>query len=411
MENVSASKYKAFSKILLVGVGNGLTAGFGLFFLWVTAKFLDLDSFGKYSLSIGFLVFMSKLIDFGTNSIFVSESIHQSQNESRLVSEFFASKVMLFGISVPISLIFLRVFGLWETSMIIGFIVGLAGYAILYSIQPLFQKDEAYGRLVFVNSVPAVVKGLAAVLILLGVIKINYVSAFWIFALSALFVSPVSFLLPDKYKNVKLSWIGLSEVISKSYHAGLSQLIYEGWGSVQNIITKLFGTFSHVGVYSLANKISAVFTVISVSIFTVLLTKNSKRKAATGVYDFTETGILVGGVLFFALVTAVLAELLFDRLFGPQFKSALRILDILILANAFTTIQNFSENYFFANQKPQLIFLPNLAKLISLLGLSVILVSRFGLVGLAISSLAASVVGLTYSSVLIWQNYHRSQSA
>ena len=59
-------------KISLVGVGNLLNAGFGLVFLAAAAKALPVQDFGRYAFLTSLLVFMSKIVDFGSNSIFVA---------------------------------------------------------------------------------------------------------------------------------------------------------------------------------------------------------------------------------------------------------------------------------------------------------------------------------------------------
>ena len=153
---------KSLTKIVLVGAGNVLNALLGFAFLSVVAKTLELESFGKYALLTTLLVTISKIIDFGTNSVFVAESI--STDNKSLTGIFYGIKVVLLGVSIPISILVLTLLNLISPNVILIFTLGLVAYSINYTLNALFQKDEKFLHLVSLNTLPAIIKGVFAYL-------------------------------------------------------------------------------------------------------------------------------------------------------------------------------------------------------------------------------------------------------
>ena len=99
---------KSLRKISFVGLGNIFNAGLGFLFLTAVARTLDLETFGKYALLSTLLLTISKIVDFGANSVYVARSIKEQNAE--LSSTLFTLKVLQFLVSVPVSLISLKLF-------------------------------------------------------------------------------------------------------------------------------------------------------------------------------------------------------------------------------------------------------------------------------------------------------------
>jgi O-antigen/teichoic acid export membrane protein len=114
---------KSLKKIIFVGFGNVFNAVLGFAFLSAVAKTLDLESFGKYALITTLLVAVSKIIDFGTNSVYVAEAI--STEDKSLINKFYTQKLLLLGISIPISLVLLFILKLNTEKLVLYFILGL----------------------------------------------------------------------------------------------------------------------------------------------------------------------------------------------------------------------------------------------------------------------------------------------
>lgn len=382
-------KLKSFRKIATVGAGNAFNALMGFVFLAVIAKSFDLITFGKYALLTTLLVSISKIIDFGTNSVFVSQ-INKEKEEDN-ISSFFSIKIILTIVSLvilSIALLLLKEFN-WIIFLILC--VGLFAYGINYTFFALFQKEEDYRSLVLLNILSSLPKGICALLIILNSFTPTLVSVLSIFSLSIMFSILLFMSLSPKYRNIRINFKLIPVLFNKSFPGGVSQTVYESWPTLSNTIAKVTGGLSNVGVFSLASKISRLFALLSFSIFTVLLPKNTDRKKNNLSYDFNETFIISSLVFLIATISIPFIHFGVNRFFGDKFSESLSIINILIFSNAFTSIHTFMENYFFVEQKTRYLFIISISKLVIFSLLCVFLVPVYSLAGLAGSDLAASI--------------------
>ncbi|MFZ2664577.1 MAG: oligosaccharide flippase family protein [Patescibacteria group bacterium] len=393
---------KSIQKIMFVGIGNIFNAVLGFAFISATAKTLDLDSFGKYALLATLLVAISKLIDFGTNSVYVAKSI-STENKS-LLNTFYTLKIILLLVSIPVSVITLLLFKLNSFQILLYFVLGLIAYSINYTLNPIFQKEEKFFYFILLNTLPALIKGTFAILIFTRLVSLDLTQAFEVFSLSLLSSAFMVLFLPKEYKQFKFKISQTLNLIKESYPAGISQLIYEGWPSIANSIAKIAKDFSNVGIFSIAEKITNILTLASVSVFTVLLPKNAYRKKQKLGYDFKEIiiiSILIIATAFFGIFAS---EIFITRFMGDKFSESIPLLGLLIFASAFTSIHTFMEHYFFIEEKIKYIMYINLGKLGVFLILSAILTPILSLQGLAISNLVAALSALSSTAIIIWKN-------
>ncbi len=386
---------KSLWKISFVGVGNILNAALGFLFLTALAKSLPLDDFGRYTLTTSLLVAIAKITDFGTNSLYVAKAL--AQNEL-IKDKFLSLKIILFAVTLPISYLALRFLNFSDTTIYLLFLFGLIVYTLNFALFGLFQKIEKFEYLILLNSIPAFIKGVVAVFILLGLFSLNFTQGFLVFVGSVAPSIILFFFLPKDLQYFRPDFSGLKLIFSQSFPAGISQIIAESWSAIANSIAKIAQGFSDVGIFSLADKISTIFSLVSLSIFTVLLPKNARGKRENKKYDFKETGLISAGILLLSLCAMIFARFFIPFVFGEKFLESLPLLNILIFTSALTAIHTFTENYFFVEQKTKALFHISVFKLLVFLLGSLILVPSLALTGLAYSSLIAgiSAVGLTY---------------
>ena len=387
---------KSIFNISLVSAGNVIGSILGLILLTAAAKALPLNEFGKYALSTSLLVSISKIMDFGSNSIFVAESIINGTvvKSSDAKSKFISLKIILFVISLVVSISLLLFFKLYTVKLLFLFILGIIGYLVNYTLFPFFQKDERYHFAVGLNFLPAIIKGVFGTLILLKLIRLDLNIAFSIFSASLFSSASLFIFMRNEFKNLKVSFSGLFSDLKLIYPAGISQIINESWMAISNGVIKLSKNFSDVGIFSLANKVSNAFSLISLSIFTVLLPKNSIRKKHNLKYDLTETAILSCLILLLSLVAIASTRYLFPLIFGDKFSQSVLLIDIMILASAFTAIHTFMENYFFVENQTKLLLVVSALKLSIFLTSSALLIPIFSLRGAAYAQLISAFVTL-----------------
>lgn len=380
---------RSFINISLVSAGNIFNTVLGFLFLTAVARTLSLEDFGKYALLTSLLTFLAKGTDFGTNSLYVAKSI--TFNSKNLTNVFYTLKILLLVLILPISLITLLLLKILDPILIVVFILGLVAYWVNFTLYSLFQKYEKYLMLILVNSVMAVIKAIFAGLIFFNLFIPTLTTAFGIFALCVYPSLLFWFFLPRELKTFKFSVNSVKEFFKEAFPAGISQLISEGWSAIANTIASLTNGFSNVGIYSLADRLSAIFSLISFSVFTVLLPKNAQRKKEKQEYDFTETLLISVGILFLAVIGIIISNLLVVPIFGENFRESLPILAILFFSSAFTAINTFMENYFFVEKKTDKLLPIALTRVGSFILLSILLVPTYSISGIAYASLISSV--------------------
>ncbi|EKE00353.1 MAG: hypothetical protein ACD_22C00042G0004, partial [uncultured bacterium] len=341
--------------------------------------------------------------DLGTNSLFVAHSITKGENP---LNRFMSLKFLLFLVALPVSIFILLFFNLADTQTLIIFLLGLLAYAINFALFGLFQQLEDFVAVVAVNTIPALIKGIFAVLIFFGLITLNYEQAFIVFSLSVVPSLVLWWFLPKDYRKLKFTMIGVRQLFFETLPAGISLFISEGWAAIANGIAKIAQGYAQVGIYSVAEKISSVFTLLSLAIFTVLLPKNAKNKKELNKYDFTETILLSIGILLVSGAAIVAARIGVPIVFGDKFNESIKLLDIMILASAITAIHAFMENYFYVERKTKVLFSITTTKLLVFLGASFLLVPAYSLNGLAYAQLASALVALALTVYIF--NKHKS---
>lgn len=393
-------------KVSFVSAGNILNAGFGLVFLTASARVLTPADFGKYALLTTLLVFMSKVVDFGSNSVFVAESLKESltvNNKVELVKTFTTLKVMLFGLAVLLSLVAFYALGFRSPALLAIFLAGLIFYSINVTLFAFFQSAEMFGHAVLLNSIPAFFKAVVGGLMLLGIFSLPFIAIYATFCLSMVLCLLLYFFIPKEFKHLNNADVangGFIQVFRASFPAGVSQLISQGWSAISNTIVKFSKGFSDVGVFYLADKIANVFSLISLSIFTVILPQNARRKKENLPNDLKETGVLALLVMVLAVGFVSVSGIFVTSVFGDKYAGSLLILDILIVSAAISAIHAFMENYFYIHDSTKTIMYISLVKLTVFVLLSFLLLPSLSLKGLAFSQLISALFGLILVSFL-----------
>jgi O-antigen/teichoic acid export membrane protein len=392
--------FDQIKKVSAVSLGNIFNAVLGLTFLTAVARSLPIEDFGKYALLTTLLVGISKIVDFGTNSVYVAQSIAKDDDIKNI---FVTSKIYLLAATVPVSILILYLLNLLEPEILVIFLIGLFAYGVNYTLFAFFQKSERFGFAVGLNTIPATIKFVAAVLILSGLLAVTVELAFLIFAGAIIFSSVLYHWLPDEQKGFEFTKLGVSEMIKESTPAGISIIIHDGWSAIANSVAKITKALTGVGIFSIADRIANVFTIISFSIFTVLLPKSARTKRNEQAYDIKETVILSLGILLLAVIAVSLTGFAVPLVFGEKFTASVSILNVLIFASALSAIHSFIENYFFVEEKTPVILGITLTRLFVFLTAAFLLIPIISLQGLAYAQLLAAIVALAITVFFVYR--------
>ena len=375
--------------ISLVSLTNLVNLGLGVILFLAAAIKLSKEDFGIYSLLTLLLVSLSKIIDFGSNSSFVSEFIGKSKN---YLNELINFKIIAFFVTSIISVIAITFLNkIYDFSIISAFILGLFFYGINYLLFAIFQKDEEFVKASLLNFFPALVKGIFGLLILTNLYHPNLTNTFQIFSISMIASALMIPLKAKELKSFKLDF-KIAHFVKNFYLAGVSQIINESWNTISNQIIKLVKSLADLGTFSLASKLSNVFSVISYSIYTVILTSNAKRKRDDLSYNIKESLILGTFLLALASLGTIISPFFFKIFFGNKYDDSIFIFSILLFSQAFASIHKFLDNYFFVEEKSNVLFSLTNFKLFVFVGLSVLLTFNYGLIGIASADLISSVL-------------------
>jgi len=379
-------------------VGNTFNAFLGFLYLWAVANALSLDQFGKYSLFVSLLVVLGRLTDFGTNSIYVTSSILKSTKKET----FIYVKILLTLIASFVGLVVLKFMGLFNPILGVILVGGIISYGLIYTLYAFYQREEKYSLLVLLYTIPALIKVIFAGLFHFQILTVSVELAGAVFALSI--ISGVLLLIKENpLKGFKISLRkNPLKLIDEAWPAGISQTITEMWPALSNSIAKVLQGFSQVGIFALANKASVIFSILSLSIFTVLLPKNAKRKKQELKYSFDEAALLSMVLLLIGIVGIVVSKFVVTNFFAPQFKDSLDLLNILIFAGVLTAIATFMENYFFIEETTKKILVINLAKLGTFILSVLILAPSLALRGLAYAQLTAGFIAVVVTVIFIF---------
>lgn len=396
----------SIKNITLVSVTNLINLGLGLILFLAAASKLALEDFGIYGLLTLLLVSLSKVIDFGSNSNYVAEFISKSKS---YLDELISFKIFAFIFSSLLAVLILTLVNhIYSLEIILSFIFGLFFYGINYTLFALFQKDEEFIKASLLNFFPGLIKAIFGIAIFLNLITVNVSQTFSIFSLSMVGSSIFLIYKFQELRNFKFK-LNIFHFIKNFYLGGIGQTINESWGTISNQILKLIKTLADLGSFSLASKLSNVFSLISYSIYTVILTSNAKRRRDETGYNIKESLILGLFLIFLATAGSTIAPYFFKVFFGNKFDNSIIIFSVLLFSQAFTSIHKFLDNYFFVEEKSHTLFYITLSKLIFFILLSVLLTKNFGMLGLAFADLIVSIITtiFTFSLIISTQRYKK----
>lgn len=392
---------QSVKNISLVSLTNLVNLGLGVLLFLAVAIKLPKEEFGVYGLLTLLLVSLSKIIDFGSNSSYVSEFIGKGKN---YLNELINFKIIAFGFTAIFAILILKYLnGISDEKIVFSFIIGLFFYGLNYLLFALFQRDEEFIKASVLNFFPALIKGIFGILIIIDYYQINLANSFQIFSLS---IAASTILLPFKiseFKKFKFD-LNVMHFVSNFFLAGLSQIINESWNTISNQLLKLIRSLADLGTFSLASKLSNVFSVISYSIYTVILASNAKRKKDSLGYNLYESLILGLFLLLLASIGSISSPFFFSLVFGNKFNDSILIFSILLFSQAFASIHKFLDNYFFIEEKSKTLFLLTNLKLLIFVTLSYFLTTQYGLIGLASADLISSITITIATFIYIVKN-------
>ncbi len=380
-----------YKNLIVVGFGNLINALGGFIFLYAAAKTLNLHDFGIYSLIIAIFILSAKFTELGTTSSFVALSIKEEINYKKsLIYLKFMQTVCVAVLIFPI----LYFYNLLNINILVAILLGFLGYAINDYIFSIFQLFEKFELTVLTNALPSLFKALSALYILsLREVRLEQVLLLYFISLltSALF-APLTRKL-NLTRKIEVS-SGIKKLAKNGFPGGISYALNLAIPAINSNAIALLGTIESVGMFSLAEKISSIFSLASNSIFTVILPKNARETKYGPSFRYKETAILSFFIIVSAGIMIVINKPVLFFLFGNKFLSSVKILNLLVISASINAITMFLDNYFYIFEKTKTLLKLNFVKIILLIILGSLFFLKMGLIGMAYANILTMIIVL-----------------
>ncbi|MGB3404268.1 MAG: flippase [Microcoleaceae cyanobacterium] len=206
-----------------------------------------------------------------------------------------------------------------------------------------------------------------------------------------------------------------TQLFQKAYPFAVSGVLWILYYQVDVIMLKAISTDVDAGFYNAAYRILEMFFALPRVVFQVIFTRfakyhaNEPERLPEQVYKGTRLLVMV--VLPAIIVSICLKSLIITKLYGSEYTASIPALAILLPSISISMLGNLSQRFLQATGQEK--SLPKLLLLTALVnvGINLLLIPRFGIVGAAIATLISEVVlcllGVWQMSRVGYQNASR----
>lgn len=387
-----------YKNLIIVGTGNFINALGGFIYLLAVARVLTVEDYGKYAFLIATSLLLAKFTELGTTSSFVTQSIKNSKNYRKSL---LFLKIGLTALVIVANTIILHFYNLLNLHTFLAFLIGYVGYSANDYIFALSQLSENFINTTLVNMLPALFKLILGIAFIFAFrnVTLNQTLYFYFLALlTSFFILPA--IKKDTYEKEVETTKGIKDLANKGFLGGLSQALNLSVPALNSNLILLKSNFSQLGIFALSEKLSSIFVLASMTIFTVLLPKKAKEVKEKNKYDFSQVFILSFLIVLAAGIMIALSKPTLNLLF-PKYIETLPILYLMIISASLTAIATFMDNYFYIVEKTLNLLALNILKVL-ILGVSVfVLTAKYGIIGAAYANIITSVTILLLTFVTI----------
>ncbi len=378
-------------------VGKAVAVGVGLITTGMLTRRLGADIYGGFILISSLFVFLDSMADFGTKIIGVREAsgVEGWERESKWVQVGWL-RLFLSGVSFLLGLVVVNSWGgfaLMRKEAILGltmiFFTSIAG-----SIEIIWQtKMRMELKVIIESSFPL----LFLMLLWFGDGRVTLWLVF-VFLLVARVVSLGLGLLAIKLLGViktigKIDKTEVRRLLKESWPMGVYLLVFASYDrAVDSLMIERLAGIREVAWYGLAYKIYAtllqpVYFYVS-SIFPLMSSKLTDKKKL-----MSYSKLIIGGSLLVGLPLAYwLSPWVVEVLAGSEFLPSVAIFRILLLAMSFSYLNHLWGFNLIAKKGQSQMLQVGLIALVTNVGLNLIIIPRFGIIGAAWVTVATEAI-------------------
>ncbi|EIU7855005.1 oligosaccharide flippase family protein [Vibrio parahaemolyticus] len=386
-------------KVLTFSSGPILSALIGFISTPVLSWIYNPDAIGMYSILVSILSLSIILCSAGMDSAFIRE-YHESEDKSLLFKHcVYPSVVLCFFFSCIVTILYLKVFNFFPLEYVFIFLASIFIATVNRFISIAFRMRELAG--VYSSYLVLNKAFLLSFLVLFYFFDLNDVKSIYVsIFLNQLFLLLFFLILLFSLKRMSFSDGKISKVKIISYlkygiPLSVSALSYWGMASSDKFIISYYLDLEYVGYYSVAQSVGMVFIIIQ-SIISVLwppyvykLNKIDKSKAISSAYMWIDIIVTLSIVscLFFLIFLDYIV-----MLFPEQYRRMTDFVGVIFLSSIIYTLCEMVSIGVNIKKKTSLIMFITLLSMFINITLSILLVDKYKLYGVAISTLISFTI-------------------
>jgi len=381
-----------FEKILRMFVG--LFVG-----IWV-ARYLGPERFGLFSYAQSFVGLFTAIATLGLDSIVVRELVKDESKATELISTAFYLKLM----GAILTLLVLAIATYFTsndryTNLLVFIIASATIFQAFNVIDMYFQSKVLSKYVVFSNIISLFVSSIIKIILIL--IDAPLVAFAWVVLFDSIVLAMGLIYFFIKYSTYEIKKIKFSKAIAitllkDSWPLILSSVVISIYMKIDQVMIQEILGSEAVGQYAAATRLSEIWyfipTLVASSLFPAIV--NAKRKSEELYYDRLQKlfDLVVWIAIAIALPITFLSDMIVNMLYGEQYNQAASVLMIHIWASIFVFLGVVSGNWFINENLQLLAFWRTFYGMISNIFLNLLLITKYGIQGIAIATLISYMI-------------------
>lgn len=402
-----------FAHTFLYSTGNFLTRGLNFILLPIYSHYISPPEFGVYSVIISIVTIASTILNLGLPSIFVK---NLSEFETASAKRKFISNVIsgITALSIPI-LIFVVIFSKKISWIVIGsetydreIILGiLSVFSLNYSyyFSAFFIAEQNSKRFVFVNSISALINFILNVFLIV-VLKSGIDGIFISQILSSIVLILLAKDVVKNFFHFEIDLKYLNPILISSLpllFSGIFTIVVELIDRF--IVLKLLGE-EQAGIYSFGYRIALIYNLFILSFKSAWIPHYFQLKGIDEEEKSKHIGRVFTKLVYLSavliLTIQIIIKILFStdfisfQIFNPAYKSSQSFIIYVMLGYFFNLMMAFYSIAPYKFNKTNHFLIADLLAMITNLVFNFLLIPEFGLIGAALATMFAFMIGALY---------------
>lgn len=363
--------------------------------VWVT-RYLGPENYGIYSYALSFSVLFTAIASFGIDSIVIRDLVKDKDRLNQLMGTAFMIKLFGGTLSLLTSLIVLIFVKIdFTTKIFIWIIVGSTIITSFNVIDSFFQSRVESKYVVKTNTITLILSSCIKIILILT--EASLLGFVLILLFDSIFRA-IGYLYFYKKNNFSLFNWKFDKDLAKSLLKESWPLILSGLAisvamRIDQIMLKSYLPNSQLGFYAVGVRLAELFSFLPMIIGQSIYPKLIKINFKTGKKKISQ---LISYVFYplcaLAILVTLFANFGINLLYGSEFDSSTKVLQILIWTIPVTYLGIITNKLLMVEGHQKIIFIKQLMLALLNISLNLYFIPKYGIVGAAMATLIADVI-------------------